>query len=635
MSSFTNLQTVQPRGSPFLGPDNSHLRGLYDNPIGRGWSGNDLSSLYVDPVGLGDGGGRPDDPMTRELTDAETYISTHYAVSTQPDGSHLMLHKGFPVWILNEMPGSAHDQISYKVLPIYWLNQFLTLNFKLAREKLKNFVLDILLDKYPMVVQDLYKIYQRTQNMALNQKKKRNFNTKDNTLAGRNNGYSDDDNSSHDNDDNDDGDNDSLDESFEETAIHQSGSLLNTEAFLDQLWIEFLYKHMPHEDFFFQEINKDTYWLSTMPPLAKDGRVVTKSPPNNRGDYFIPATSNEESTYENIFEGVIKALNDTNTSNKNSSYGGVSGSVGGSNNHNSGPALPTLGSLTKRTMRFKDAIDKANKLNAQINHSKIASANSSVEALLTHAADMREQKYQAIKEIKEFIYASLNEPKSHLFGSRPNPLPFLFRGGYFDNFNWLGVANTLSDDTVGMHSWGQMTAVHQIVKATLEREQQMYNYWGDKLPLGTKLYWCIRRKPNPNYMTNFYSSSFLDGDDNNGVYQAKIDIGECDGYSNANKPGLCGFYGYEGFEIVPMHWGLKEVDQRSLAYIDVFGKRAIAHLIYVGRVKYDYYSPNGTFPLEERNTALGHPGLNGAIPTKEMCKRATGKLPFITVLIRT
>ena len=104
MTSFPNLQVVTPRGSPFMASGDSYLSGSYQNTIGRPWFGGDLSSLYTNPVGSGDGGGVPSDPMTKELTDAESYISRHYPVSTQPDGSHMMLHSVLgdgAVWVFH------------------------------------------------------------------------------------------------------------------------------------------------------------------------------------------------------------------------------------------------------------------------------------------------------------------------------------------------------------------------------------------------------------------------------------------------------------------------------------------------------------------------------------------------------
>lgn len=631
--SFTGLTPVQPYGSPWMGPDNSFLGGSYAPPIGRAWSSHsNLSELYVPPVGRGDGGGRASDVMTRELTDAEDYISTHYAIATQPDNSHLFFHKGFPIWNFLEMPNIDPNQRTYKMFPIYWLNQFMAENFAMAQERLREFVLSTLLDKYPNVLQDLYKTYQKTQGLSLSSFSATTTKTKKN----KNNQNKPSSSSSIDDDDDDDND-------YEGVGAGVSGY---DTAFLDKIWLEFLYKYMPHEDFFFQEINKDTFWLSTMPKLAQDGRVISKTPPkfDSRRNVYIPATSNQKSTHEEIFQGVLESLDEQNGG---GGGGGGSGNLfgggGGGNSHTSSKSshLPTDGPLDVQTKRFKDSIDKASKTSALITGNRHRDASSSIYALLGYAAEMREQKVQAIKEIREFIYQSLIKPKSHLFSGNTNPLPFLFRGGYHDNFGWLGFVNTLIEDSTTMHSWGQMLLKHQMVKTTLEREQQVYNFWGDELSVGTRLYWAIRRKPNP----NFTPGLFDDGDNSrygqlqkptghrSGAATQTAFLNNCDGFTHPNKPWLSGWFGYGAFEIVPIHWGLKEIDQRSLHYVDIFGKKAIAKLIYVGRVKYDYFS-NGGYPLEEREIALGRPGISGILPTKEMCKRATGKLPFITVLTR-
>lgn len=623
---FPNLVSVTPRGDPFMG-----TRPPYVAPFGNSWSlSSNLRELQVAPVGKGDGGGNPADKMTKEYTDAEAYITWHYPLTMLVDNAHRLLHKGFLCFFLKEMPGAseAGGQGTYTVLPLFWLNQFLEEMHLAAKEKLRSFMLNLFTQKYPFLLPRLNKLVAIAEGESVDRDEDR--------YGGGDGSY---------------------------------GSLLWQ---IDECWLEFMHHYMPGEDFLFREVNYRTYGTSN--------RINPVLMPNEKGDSAYldievldyrdyrrrgVSVRSEKARYGGALEGI---LNDSKSSSP-SSFGNVSGSAKAlgffSDSKPENVVIRELRSESQKRRRqeFERQVNKKTKHMDSIGNRSRSSFSSSsfggkgskdplssLSSLLEQGSQIKKATDDAVSEIREYLRSAISEPASNILGDNPNPLSFLYRGGFHNNFTFMGSVDTLADDTTDMHAWNRMIMKDQIAKVGLEREQLIYNIWGGDLPQFTKLYLVVLRKRNAEYFLKSNNNNNNNVDyrrylDNGGVPRRSVSRTENerswemdlssinDGYSERKNSHWSGWFDYGSYQVVPMQWGLGEINDNDLIYSDIHGRRATATPIYVGIMKYPFRDES--YPWLDRDIALGKPNtIDGLLPGMDQCKRAMGKLPKIQVLLK-
>jgi hypothetical protein len=647
---------------------------------------------------LGDGGGTATDPMTKTLSDQQNYVTQSYGLRNFCSDYNELFHKGFVCFAIKGAHAGKSDrtgrpeQGTYTLVPIYWLNQFLESMYEKAKKEFRSKVLSLISenDKYAFLFPKIVK-YMTTSGGTfydqLNTRRPFGKNRENRGGFGGKGGNDDDDEDGDDysddgsdsepgsksdieSEDNYYGRNDSGDKGRNSDRYYSrrsdSNDLENSiwES-LDEEWLQFVSDYLPNEDFFFIETNLDTHWTkSVTPSFCKpddNGNCgITNARPwkyaKNGNGLIIFGHEDEKAKYPNQFDDIIeKQRISSNTSDQSSRDGNnymfdniyapqqpsYLGARRRAEEGSSSAPLPYSFQSDRKYTIFQNTLNLRHKSQFSSNTKSTGRDPSlSVLNLFEHAKSNRLAVNSLVDELRSYIRKQIEQPSDDLLGNKPSAISFLYRGGFFNNFSYIGCVNTMMDDTTELHSYGISYTKHQIAKVTAQGEQKMYNLWGGNIQKFSKLYFVVRRKlPNkvlPRLGTNNVWDVVNNGAIMKGAGYHSMDLAFCDACGdggNVGKLSKRGWFNYCAFEIDAKTWGLSDPNIEDLTYVDVHGKKAIAETIYVGKMKYEYV--NEAYPWNMRDMALGRPNRDGVIPTHKMCKRSTANLPIIRVLQKT
>lgn len=619
MNRFNNLTLATMPGSNYLMPGGIGALGV---PMaGTDWTSNFASSLYTPQLGAGDGGGIPNQhPESTLQTDSEDYVCTHLPISTKHDGSHAdLLFKHALVFGFRETPMNGGGPVT--VVPLNWLNIFSTKQFHAGREKFDTFMIDFMKrhqSAFPDVYQDLRSDFNGNigngsidpYHIAMGSSSPPDWLDSGDLL--------------------DDAEDDAFDTYFGSGGSSKGGpqtrgrhvSALSgrrdEDGELREAFVKFLALNMPPEDSLFSDTS-DVRWISskfTVPQFGLEHaytKLLEELDQKSRQGQGVASVSGQvddvlNDPYMSKLVAKFKTQQDLKKNEGKSGSGNALGRGGNDYHHHdfnnsSGNALDILG-------------------------------QGNVKKLVEHAKERHLKEKTMIEEVVSFFRSAAQEPKNAQLGEYPNGVDYMHRGGIQGNWTWLGVANTITDDTSRKHAYGISFASYPLAKIVFAREDLTFNIWGKDLPIYTKLYLVIRRRPLVRFSTSYGGSGMLnlDGMDVDSMLRSYAEESG-DSFHSISKMIRAAWNDYDAYEVMPYQNGRRGIDRASLGYINVFGRLEYPVVIQVGVTKHDYNFHN--YNYRTRNMAIGIPDPDtGVPPTLEASKRAMMSLDTITVLFR-
>lgn len=632
MSGWSNLTMANIPGTSYLMP--SGIRNLTASIPGSDFGFNNFRSLYTTPPGAGSGGGNAYHPMGGEHTDAESYVSIHVPVApTGDDKIASYLYKEVLTFNHREPPGpDTHSEVT-TLVPINWLNIWLDKMWRIGFMKYQAFARSFM-TKYQSHFPNIFK---HTVRSSTNRRNMGHVNTFNLSFNNVDSGDDDDDDvggSSHSSNSDDDGTHDVMNEELIMTAFTQ-----------------YLAENIPHPDLFFTSKCGDLEWLSTS--FKTDSTDI-------KMDVWIDNFTKKLAHDRDLVSARIGNL--TTYSTESDQQRSLTSDLDKDCIEDLGHRLSLKYNLLSNEIH--EAQQSGSRHTASV-HKHNPFNKTALEDYLKLVKDHKKARSVMKMEIMDFFRTGTTSPYHLQFKNDPDGVEYLFRGGYFRNWSWLGVINTTMDGETGKtHGYGVPFARFPVAKVNVDRETITYNIWGGDLRTGTHLYLKLERTPLivgsktslkethnsiPSTSSSSSSSSllsFTNTNSNNGdvsgfyadLYpQSAQNIGRDEHYhkkiSNVTSQYLSAWRDYGAYRLVPYHNGLEAPNMKDLEYINIFGVKERATLISVGVVKYDTVEHD--FNSAAVKLALGLPNLDTRLPpTIEASKVAMIGLPKITVLLR-
>jgi hypothetical protein len=597
-----------------------------------------FGSLYAEQIGAGDGGGAVTDPISaKEETDGENYVSINMPVSTMSDGSHdALLFKNVLLWYFKEDAARSGDPAT--LVHLAWLNIFYAASWRKAVIRYENFA-RAFMEKYKSLFPDSFSLI-------------------------RNGGDGDDDDDGGDDEDEDEYGDVALGHAKSATGYSNLRDVARSDALAAggerkrrfRRWDEsegaeralkmkteltaFLSTRMSPTDYLFSDVDGPA-WASTVFPSgpgnlgpsfeskmeasAEKLKVKERSMRTGGGGGGGGSAHDETDSYYVSLREKLDAKNEMEKLNGTAELGSFDDGASASTSASAG-GKPSAVFTARLTRSLYSSSNKANVL-----------GKPNLSAFFEYVKEQAVAEKNAVAEISEYFRAALSQPKQNQFvrGCRQNCTDYLFRAGYDNNWSFVGVANTITDDTSGKHAFGQRVITFPMVKATVKGEQDTFNIWGGTLTQSTKLYVMLRRRPLTEYAkkiahsrasANFKVTSSPGG--RGDVYEGhnsgtdKFDVSE----SQARAAWLH----YGSYEFVPLH-SEREILASDYEYINVFGQKELPIIQYIGTPKwpvreYDYNYSTRDLAIGICNRFTGMP------PDVESAKIAMGSLPLVKIL---
>jgi hypothetical protein len=611
-SYFGGLTYVDPPGRSYL---STNFGPLYEPPPGTGFDLNDyFRSLATEPVGRGENGGPVAPQYSGVLNNNEDYVSIHLPVATAGDGTHVgLLYKDVLTFVLRDVPNVPKGgAVPHNVVPLNWLNIFLTTRYNDGLSRYREFVSDFM---------GKHGSHFMMKPPPDSSGSPSDVADPDLPEGGGRNGLA------------------SLYRMPLEgaSARPSQGSAEGTrrtppsdpsarEGRMMTEFVNFVSDHLPPEEYLLSERGEGLRWLSTRysEGPAASGSTSTafgSGALEERYAALVRTLDAMEGQHPGLkhFSGDRRAeAEDASVTALNSSLGLMielktresmrtsSGRGGGGGGNGDLDAIL----VPMRQHQTGDAY-------GQEDLKKLLEQNKGVEKTLT----------TMIGAASDFFRKPMIDPRVSHMDLTPNGVPYLLRCGIRQSWQLLGVANTVFDDTSRAHAYKRTVASHPLVKVVVQREQETFNIWGADLSQGTSLYLVLRRRPNFRISADPPQTSDGKASSRGGIpVPGPLDSDPLDRARAA-------WQDYGPYEYTPA-WSTTHLGRGSLAtHVNLLGREEHPLVLLVGMVKYDFRDDR--YNYSTRNLALGIPNpRTGHVPTLDEAKKAMMSLPKITILVR-